>query len=486
MVITNTCFINKSVIREVVKAAMMPWKVWFSRIPVIAFLAGLIFMFLPFTISGISGKIFILGLILAFILLLVYIQKSRKMKREILYQIETVYGADEYQWNTELGADWILLRTAKKERTFLLCELERYYETQNLFILVFAGGFFLYLSKAGFSNGTEDDCRALLDRILPKNAGQRRRERIFTAIRIAVICFVAIAAVLVGMFLYVIRYRISDVDVSYSPDGVYELQLKAVGEADWPFGAAHGKLVLKEGKKTISKTEISIYDDGGQLRKESWDVTWESDCVRVILYGDEQDDEQITLYYDGEVTSKFLAPGEEGKEQKLPDDSQSREDSADSEGRPAQSTEDSADSEERPAQSTEDPGDDGVLYDEDGVPADDFNQRQKKEYQAIFDYLVSNGYLSDQDTLEFGISAKGWLYAAVNLGARDVDGETVYVRRVLIYDDSKNLAGQDEFVFEEEYYDEEGNSVYSTKILDFFLVDCRTFAVTDEQINDWH
>ena len=36
------------------------------------------------------------------------------------------------------------------------------------------------------------------------------------------------------------------------PDGTYELVLKAIGEADWPFGSASGRLILYEGKSRIS------------------------------------------------------------------------------------------------------------------------------------------------------------------------------------------------------------------------------------------
>ena len=32
----------------------------------------------------------------------------------------------------------------------------------------------------------------------------------------------------------------------------YELILEAVGEAEWPFGSASGRLILKEGKNKIS------------------------------------------------------------------------------------------------------------------------------------------------------------------------------------------------------------------------------------------
>lgn len=67
---------------------------------------------------------------------------------------------------------------------------------------------------------------------------------------------------------------------------------QAVGEADWPFGAASGRLVLYEGKSRISKADFELRDDGRNIRSSIWEVTWHEDSVEVILSGDEQFDEQ--------------------------------------------------------------------------------------------------------------------------------------------------------------------------------------------------
>lgn len=115
-----------------------------------------------------------------------------------------------------------------------------------------------------------------------------------------------IIAVLWGSFVYVSDYKITEVDSSASPDGTYELVLQAVGEADFPFGAASGRLVLYEGKSRISKADFELRDDGGSIRSSIWEVTWHEDSVEVILSGDEQFDEQIILYFDGEKEIKQL------------------------------------------------------------------------------------------------------------------------------------------------------------------------------------
>ena len=62
-----------------------------------------------------------------------------------------------------------------------------------------------------------------------------------------------IIVVLWGSFVYVLDYKITNVDTSISPDETYELVLQAVGEADFPFGSASRRLVLYEGKSRISK-----------------------------------------------------------------------------------------------------------------------------------------------------------------------------------------------------------------------------------------
>ena len=106
--------------------------------------------------------------------------------------------------------------------------------------------------------------------------------------------------------MYVSDYKITTVDTSVSPDETYELVLQAVGEADFPFGSASGRLTLYEGKSKISKADFEMFDDGGCIRSSIWEVTWHEDCVKVILSGDEQIDEQIILYFDGGKEVKQL------------------------------------------------------------------------------------------------------------------------------------------------------------------------------------
>ena len=88
-------------------------------------------------------------------------------------------------------------------------------------------------------------------------------------------------------------------DTSVSLDGKYELMLQAVGEPDWPFGSASGRLVLTEGQDKISQTDFELHNDGGSITSNCWKVTWYEDYVEVILSGEEQFDEKVILYFDG-------------------------------------------------------------------------------------------------------------------------------------------------------------------------------------------
>lgn len=111
--------------------------------------------------------------------------------------------------------------------------------------------------------------------------------------------FIALVVVFWLYFTYVANYKKTTCDTSISPDGKYELTLQAIGEPDWPFGSAYGRLILKEGKNKISQTNFELKNDGGSISSDRWMVTWYGDYVEVILSGEEQEDEQILLNFDG-------------------------------------------------------------------------------------------------------------------------------------------------------------------------------------------
>ena len=98
---------------------------------------------------------------------------------------------------------------------------------------------------------------------------------------------------------YTVNYKKTTCDTSVSPDKKYEVILQAVGEPEWPFGSASGRLVLKEGEDKISQTDFELHNDGASISSSCWKVTWHEDYVEIILSGEEQFDEQVILYFDG-------------------------------------------------------------------------------------------------------------------------------------------------------------------------------------------
>lgn len=123
--------------------------------------------------------------------------------------------------------------------------------------------------------------------------------------------FIALIAVFWLCISYTANYKKTTCDTSVSPDGKYELTLQAIGEPDWPFGSASGRLILKEGKDTVSETDFELYNDGGIISSRCWEVTWYEDYVEIILSGEEQPDKQVILYFDGTKESRQLADTQE-------------------------------------------------------------------------------------------------------------------------------------------------------------------------------
>lgn len=112
---------------------------------------------------------------------------------------------------------------------------------------------------------------------------------------------IALIVVFWSCISYTVNYKKTICDTSVSPDEKYELTLQAIGEPEWPFGSASGRLVLMEGKDKISQTDFELYNDGGIISSRCCEVTWYEDYAEVILSGEEQFDERVTLYFDGSV-----------------------------------------------------------------------------------------------------------------------------------------------------------------------------------------
>lgn len=114
-----------------------------------------------------------------------------------------------------------------------------------------------------------------------------------------------------SMFLagcsYVNLYSASDIETKISPDDKYEIIFQNVGLPDFPFGYSHAKIILKEGNKIITKQRFDVANDGVALVPGNWEVTWQQDCVQVVIKGSEQHKILYTFYYDGGIDCETLA-----------------------------------------------------------------------------------------------------------------------------------------------------------------------------------
>ena len=112
--------------------------------------------------------------------------------------------------------------------------------------------------------------------------------------------------VLAGSFTYTTKYKIHEIADSTSKDGKYVLLFQQVGDPDWPFGHTHARLVLKNESGIITKYHFDVANDGGNVHPDLWQVTWRENCVEAVISGEEQNDNQYILYFNGEKESNQL------------------------------------------------------------------------------------------------------------------------------------------------------------------------------------
>ena len=117
---------------------------------------------------------------------------------------------------------------------------------------------------------------------------------------------VMVALLPLGYVRYKTRYEAEQISVSTSPDGDYELVIYSVGEPDFPFGPAHGRLVLKDKEKTVAYMPFEVANDGARFYGNDLETTWYIDRVEVVVSGSEQHDELMTLRFNGQTSSRRL------------------------------------------------------------------------------------------------------------------------------------------------------------------------------------
>lgn len=111
----------------------------------------------------------------------------------------------------------------------------------------------------------------------------------------------------VADFVYITRFKNTEIVTSVSDDGVYSLTVCMIGEPDWPFGATHCHLDLRMGRFVIARHPISLGNDGARAREDNFSFYWAEDHVSVRVNASEQDDKIYQLHFDGAV-ERFDAP----------------------------------------------------------------------------------------------------------------------------------------------------------------------------------
>jgi hypothetical protein len=276
------------------------------------------------------------------------------------------------------------------------------------------------------------------------------------------------------LVVYSMNYATADVDTKTSDDGTYSVIMKSVGSPLF-FSPADGRFVLKEGKKTIVKYNFTVYDDGAGIRPSIWNVEWQSDSVRIIVSGSEQSDHQYELYFDGHVEDTQLDTIYGKSIEEYNSVSGSSNDVNDDSSALIKPDENETEQE----------------LDADGYPLTDEFQSYKQQMAAISEFItkqelmlgVASGVTDFQ--CEYFLSAKGYPYAVIYRDTEDLDGSSVHVEQRLVYNESYEADGKQEYVYEEIYFDENGNEAQSAKILDFFLIDTESLDITEENRTKW-
>ena len=124
---------------------------------------------------------------------------------------------------------------------------------------------------------------------------------------VIIACILVMVVLLpLGYVRYKTRYEAEQISVSTSPDGDYKLVIYSVGDPDFPFGAAHGRLVLNGKEKTVAYRSFEVANDGARFDESDLKTTWYIDRVEVVVSGSEQRDELVTMRFNGQTSSRRL------------------------------------------------------------------------------------------------------------------------------------------------------------------------------------
>ena len=302
-----------------------------------------------------------------------------------------------------------------------------------------------------------------------ENAENTKKHTVGKIILGGLILIATLVLIIVCGIIYITRYKIHNIDSKSSPDGLHEIILQQIGDPYFPFGYTHARIILKNESDTTTKYKFDVANDGGNISENAWHVIWQDDYVEIIVVGEEQYDQQYDLYYDGSVETKQL-----DTQYGVTDEERHLEYERQRQGYEQQMSDDVV------SQGTAVDDNAAIAVDEDGYPLDEEWQSYKKELLEIAHAI---GTYSDVN-VKFYISAKGYPYAILKKEINENSGETV--EHHLIFNEGYSDSSKHEYVLEKYNFSSIDKELPSTEIIDFYLINCATLEVTDEQINTWH
>ena len=106
---------------------------------------------------------------------------------------------------------------------------------------------------------------------------------------------IIISIILIGLFIYSINFKISDVSKYENEQNNYTIVFQAIGEPEWPFGV---KVTLLNSKgKKVESFQADIHNDGRTANERNIDINWQDSYVEVTLKGGEQEDDIYKMNY---------------------------------------------------------------------------------------------------------------------------------------------------------------------------------------------
>lgn len=113
------------------------------------------------------------------------------------------------------------------------------------------------------------------------------------------LALVLIAGAIIGGFVFKTRYRPTEVLTGASPDGVHTFRVCMLGEPDFPFGAAHCRIDLKEGPRTVVRYRFDVANDGKTPDESNFLFYWRDDSLSFDISGEEMDTVFCSFGFDG-------------------------------------------------------------------------------------------------------------------------------------------------------------------------------------------